>query len=217
MKFPHIAIFIKDKLLMKYIYIHGFNSGGASASGKRLSRMLNRQVFCPEYDYSRTFPECMDSLSAQISGWSDDDLFIMGKSLGGFYALQFRLPHIQAVAAWNPVVFPALQLKQFLGENRRFTDGASWIFTPEAAQSYAVAADPRVWRNFYWRGQARRGDNEPRRHIFLGDHDEILDSEVARAFWQGHATVTMIPSGHDVENYEHARDFLGAGIDKSFT
>lgn len=137
----------------KFVYIHGFNSGGNSRSGQELSQLLGVPVCCPEYDYARPFTECLASLRRQIAAFVDtqhDHLTVMGSSLGGFFALQLRHPATVHAVAWNPVVFPAIQLEQFLGLNTRFSDGTDWEFTREILLSYAQAPDPRPWWNELW-------------------------------------------------------------------
>ena len=237
----------------RFVYIHGFNSGRNSHSGRALAEELGQPVICPEYDYSKSFSECLASIRQQISEAIDeknDRLTVMGSSLGGFYALQLRHPAIMHVCAWNPVIYPAMQLGQFLGTNTRFSDGVDWEFTREALLSYAQAPDPRQWRNEMWaceRQYAKEGaelsqprfelggrsftlsagdmkgafpagspaereaDRIPRRDIFLGTRDELLDSRLAHAFWQGHANLHSIDSGHQILDYSHATEILKSG------
>lgn len=137
----------------RFVYLHGFNSGAASRSGRELSALLGVPVICPECEYSLPFQECLAGIRRQISESIDkanDRLTVMGSSLGGFYALQLRHPAIIHTVAWNPAIFPALQLEPFLGANTRFTDGVDWEFTREALLSYAEAPDPRPWQNSTW-------------------------------------------------------------------
>ena len=239
--------------MKRFVYIHGFNSGARSRSGRELARLLGTEVLCPEYDYARPFSECLAALQRRIFESVDagkDSVCLMGSSLGGFYALMLRHPAIVHVAAWNPVVFPAVQLEQFLGTNTRFSDGSTWEFTRETLLSYAQAPDPRPWYNDMWtreesllkdgadaeiqclrrgdgrtfspdeeaRGNsARREQSMPRRDIFLGDSDEILDARLSRAFWQGSACLHDIVSGHQILDYSHAVDILKSdGQLKSF-
>ncbi len=237
----------------RFIYIHGFNSSAQSRSGQALAALLGRKVICLEYDYSRPFSECFASLRRQMLdaiNEAQDRVCLMGSSLGGFYALELRHPSVIHVVAWNPVVFPAMQLAQFLGENTRFSDGRTWEFTRDVMLSYAQAPDPRPWRNETWAREERKarhikenhlpfldfgggrgfsfcpGEGErtlettpasletarsPRRDIFLGNHDEVLDAGLARVFWQGAATLHDIDSGHQIMDYGHALDTLTQG------
>lgn len=197
---------------MEYVYIHGFNSGAGSRSGEALERLLGRPVLRVISDYSKPYLECLRNMEAQILAQfpSPAELCIMGTSLGGFYALELRLAGIAKVAAWNPVVFPALQLVKFVGENTRFTDGRKWHFSNEARLSYAEAPDPRQWRNFYMASKygAHQTPPCPLRHIYFGDHDEVLEHELGLAYWKDHAGLTVIDSGHSIEDFGFSLPFI---------
>ena len=185
---------------MIFIYLHGFNGGSPSHSAAALSKLLDAGVFCPQYDYSRPFEYCYASLLETIAATRADKICLLGTSLGGFYALSLRHPSIKRVVAWNPVVFPALQLLQFVGLNVRFHDGVPWEFRREIAVSYAEAPDPRVWAN---RLNPAPGYPAPVRRVIIGDRDEILNSELCIAYWRQAASLSIIESGHSVENYDH--------------
>lgn len=191
---------------MHYVYIHGFNSGPQSRSGSALEALLEKPVFRPRNDYSLGFWDVVHALETQISTqYPRGNLCLMGTSLGGFYALQLRMPRIRQIMAWNPVIYPAIQLGQFVGENTRFTDGEKWEFTREAQLSYASSPNPRQWDNEMWETDSYGGAT-PNRQIFLGRNDELLDSGIAEAYWNGHAAITWIEAGHHIEDFEHLRE-----------
>ena len=175
----------------RFVYIHGFNSDGNSRSGRELAQLLGVPVICPEYDYARPFSECLTRIREQIIEAIDergDRLTVMGSSLGGFFALQLRHPAIIHTVAWNPVVFPAIQLEQFLGQNRRFADGAEWEFTREVLLTYAQAPDPRPWRNAMWSYEHRlakeaKPDCEP--YFVLGTRRYTLSADDEQAVLPG--------------------------------
>ena len=239
----------------RFVYIHGFNSGAQSRSGRELERVLGQPVICPQCDYSLPFEKCISGLRQQIVesiNANIDCICLMGCSLGGFYALHMRHPAICHIVAWNPVVFPAMQLKDFVGTQTRFTDGEEWEFTDEALYSYAAAPDPRPWLNEVWLeeqrlvqhswekeksslslggvGRAvfsptegagekgglspaeREAHFEPRRDIFLGTRDELINHRLTRAYWQGWANLHSIDSGHQIEDYSHAAELLKKGM-----
>lgn len=191
-----------------YVYIHGFNSGASSRSGKMLAEVLGVPVFCPAYDYSRPFEQCWQSLIEQIMDAArEEDITLLGSSLGGFYAMQLRLPNIRRVMAWNPVIFPAIQLAPFLGRNTRFSDGMEWDFDADILYSYAKAPDAREWLNHYGRSLVCDTPRPPR-VVILGASDEVLDMRLAWHYWQGSARLACIPSGHRIDDYRHVLDFL---------
>lgn len=193
---------------MLYFYIHGFNSGPQSRSGRELEHLLQEPVIRCNNDYSQPWQTCMTALSEFIIEQAgNSDACIMGTSLGGFYAMQLRLPCIVRVAAWNPVVFPALQLAKFTGENVRFTDGVAWNFSREALLSYAAAPDAREWKNFAWNASQDSG-TAPARKVFIGARDDVLDHEVGLNFWLNHADVELIDSGHSIADFSHSLSFI---------
>lgn len=194
---------------MRYIYIHGFNSGPQSRSGAALEQLLGKPVLRAHNDYSQTFHECMAGLERFVATNvpPDEQITLIGTSLGAFYALQMRLPGIARVAAFNPVIYPAVQLAKFLGENCRFTDGQTWHFGADALHSYAEAADSRVWHNFYQQANYPES-HKPERKIWLGSRDDVLDHETGLFYWKDHAPVSIIDSGHSIADFSVACDFL---------
>lgn len=202
-----------------YVYIHGFNSGKGSHSAQKLEEAIGAPVFCPVNDYSQPFEQVMAALVEQINKNSpagqEEQVCVMGTSLGGFYALQLRLPSIGRVIAWNPVIYPALQLARFVGRNTRFTDNKEWNFPESSLLSYAAAADPRQWDNFYRQEQIRLNKDAwinvlpiPPRFVVLGLHDDLLNPALAHAYWQDHARLLETDSGHHVENFDHVLTLL---------
>lgn len=202
-----------------YVYIHGFNSGKGSRSAQALEKVIGAPIFCPVNDYSRPFSECMAALVEQIKAkgpsGQEEQVCVMGTSLGGFYALQLRMPTIGRVIAWNPVIYPALQLASFVGKNTRFTDNQDWNFPEASLLSYAAAADPRQWDNFYRQEQIRANKDAwinvlpiPPRFVVLGAHDELLNTPLAHAYWQDHVRLLEIDSGHHVQNFDHVLTLL---------
>lgn len=193
---------------MRHFYIHGFNSGPESRSGAELEALLGCPVIRARNDYSQNYAECIERLTDFVQTEAgSEEICLMGTSLGGFYALELRLPRIRKVTAWNPVIYPALQLASFVGENLRFTDGQKWVFSNEARLSYAAAPDPRIWLNSAGPGRSRQ-DECPKRRIFLGDQDELLDPELAAVYWAGSASLEVISSGHSILNFDHAASWL---------
>ena len=164
-----------------------------------MARLLDAGVRCPQYDYSRSFEDCYATILEALEASRAPEICLMGTSLGGFYALSLRHPSIKKVVAWNPVVFPALQLQRFVGLNVRFHDGVPWIFKRETALTYALAPDPRIWDN---RLNLSPESPAPERRVIVGNRDEILDSGLCVAYWQNCASISIINSGHSIENYE---------------
>lgn len=192
---------------MHFVYIHGFNSGPESRSGASIEALIEKPVFRVRNDYSKGFWQVVASIETQIDeAYPNGQLCLFGTSLGGFYALQLRNSRIKHVIAWNPVVSPVFQLARFVGENTRFTDGQKWQFSRAAQLSYAAAPDPKLWDNEMWDAMTSAyGGATPARQIFLGKQDDLLDPEITEAYWNGHANITWIDSGHRIDSFEDLR------------
>lgn len=187
---------------MQYIYIHGFNSGPQSRSGTELEALLGAPVHRVVMDYGRPWDQCLKELYAQLpEAGNGGEICVMGSSLGGFYALQLRHPAIRRTVAWNPVVFPALQLAPYVGINKGYYDGVEWNFGLSVLLSYARADDPRPWRNVY-----RNSGTAPRpcRCVAIGMKDDVLDPRLGIAFWDRPdygIWLTTLDCGHSVPDY----------------
>lgn len=194
--------------MARHVHIHGFNGDCRGKTAIAISAVLGAESRCLAYDYSLSFEECLEALEKAAEDFAGGHkLHVTGISLGGFYAMQLRRPPIAKVTVWNPVVFPAIQLAPFLGQNIRFYDGREWVFTEESLLSYAHAPDPRQWNNFrQTRLAAPLRRPRPERVVLLGRNDDLLDPRLAAAFWQGHASVRWIDAGHDVDDFTHLLD-----------
>ena len=177
----------------RFVYIHGFNSNRNSRSAALLEQALGVGVFRVEYDAAQPMDACSEQIVSQLAraaAGSHAGLCVMGSSLGGFYALltAVRCPAVRRVAAFNPVVYPAVQLAQFLGLNTMFVTGRQWEFTRTALYSYAKAPDPRAFA--------------VRRDIVLGRRDELLDWQMCAAYWEGFARLSYSDDMHQIADFK---------------
>lgn len=67
----------------RLVYIYDFNSGRNSRSGHKLSPRLGVPVICQEYNYSKSFAECLTNIRQQVSKAIDkrNDRVIVGRLL----------------------------------------------------------------------------------------------------------------------------------------
>ena len=108
------------------IYLHGFNSSGASAKGQYLQSHLPFPVLTPSYHYDPA--QAMAALIGLVEQQrGEDKLLLAGSSLGSFYAQylaqRFRLPSILI----NPALGPIETLRPYLGLNTNFYTGEQYI------------------------------------------------------------------------------------------
>jgi uncharacterized protein len=111
------------------IYIHGFRSSGDSSKADIMrSAFPESEIFSPTL--SPNPKEAIETLQ-RIIRENNDDILVVGTSLGGFYALYlsclFRIPWIAMNPAWQPHV----TLKRKIGNHTRYDSTEPYHFLPE--------------------------------------------------------------------------------------
>ncbi len=114
---------------MNIIYIHGFRSSGDSSKADIMrSAFPESEIFSPTL--SPNPEEAIETLQ-RIIRENNDDILLVGTSLGGFYALYlsclFRIPCIAMNPAWQPHV----TLKRKIGNHTRYDSSEPYHFLPE--------------------------------------------------------------------------------------
>ncbi len=169
-----------------FCYVHGFNSGAGSNSGRLLEEALRLPVFRPEYDSSRPFKENLESLLFQCRELSPGSV-LMGSSLGAFMA--YRLSGLLRLncVLFNPVVRPFEDLEQFLGMQTNFSTGKTYAFTREVLESYRGAEVEKTGLSA---------------EIFVSDRDEVLRDNVARVRSAYAGRIHVIHTPHSLDDYK---------------
>jgi len=108
------------------IYIHGFGSSGQASKAKILKDVLDYDGFiAPSLSY---VPElAIETLKELIESYQrHEKVYLIGSSLGGYYAIYLaNLYNIPAVLI-NPSVSPARTLKEVVGEVKNFYDESTF-------------------------------------------------------------------------------------------
>ena len=141
-------------------YIHGFNSSAASSSGRLLERQLGVRVHAMEYRSDAMYADSFKSLTEQLNRHGDGCNVLVGTSMGGFYALMLSAAALTPCVAFNPVVEPRRQLRQFLGRNVNFQTHEAYDFTEAMLDSYPERV-------------AGPGGNVPVQ-VYVSETDELL-------------------------------------------
>lgn len=175
---------------MKYLYIHGFNSSKNSSTPKALSYALGVEVIALGYDSSKEYIENIQDLKKQVVDLNtDEDITVIGTSLGGFYAdqLSYWFPNIVNVVMFNPATDPENQLRQYIGENISYETNEKWILTEYIVESYWLAMDTRP--------------RTKSRVVFLGKKDDVIDPNYTYMYWNRYSKIYWFLGGHRVENF----------------
>ncbi|MBQ9241735.1 MAG: hypothetical protein IJ165_00655 [Proteobacteria bacterium] len=178
---------------MKTIYIHGFNSYKNSSTPRSIHKAAEVKVHEAYYHSDQYFPEILASLKAQITKITadGDTAILIGTSLGGFLADQLcDEPNVCAVIMINPVVDACAELHKdiYQGEMTNPINHKTYLVTPELADSYLAKRDMR--------------DVRVTRYLVLSDHDELLDSSLAKAYWEPVSTFIQIEGPHRLTDFD---------------
>ncbi len=162
---------------MRLIYIHGFNSGPSSSSGRKLRETFpDMPVTVLAYDSALDFPAIFAQLkSAAQKLTAQGPTAMLGSSLGGYYAAQLASDLGLPCVLVNPCNNPPQALKEFVGKNVSFEDEHAWNFTKKAPV-------PRL--------------------VIIGRNDILLDPLENAAFWKDYARVAMSDDEHSIASFE---------------
>lgn len=114
------------------IYIHGF---GSSGKGYKVEQM--RHWFAPGQLLSPSLPYipelAMDTLEQllELLIAQQQEVKLIGSSLGGFYALCLAQKYQLPAVLINPAITPHRLLKQALGHAKHYFDDSYFLFTRE--------------------------------------------------------------------------------------
>jgi predicted esterase YcpF (UPF0227 family) len=166
-------------------YLHGFNSGPTSIKGRQLADAIallpetrRPEYFLPQlHDRPR---EAMRAVESWIRGsrtaskvdFLDENLTLVGSSLGGFYATYLAERHGAKAVLINPAIRPFESLAAYLGPQLNPYTGVSYELTPEHFAELKALSVPRITR--------------PERYLLLvQSDDELLDYRAAVAYYAG--------------------------------
>ena len=146
---------------MLIFYIHGFNSGPKVSKEVEINEILKTRLIPLSYDSSRECQKNLNDLISQVNGilsckdafasflfsdyeetldqqqWQwNEDVVIMGTSLGAFYAKRIAEYFHAYCVMINPVVDPVEELRRFIGEHVNFVSGKRYRFDEQTLLSY---------------------------------------------------------------------------------
>lgn len=119
------------------IYIHGFNSSPESTKAKMIGNALNVLGFdsdsyiVPNLAYEpdqaiASLIDCIETLKAR-----GEDIYLIGSSLGGYYATYLATKYQLKTVLINPAVKPYELLVDYLGPNKNVYTGEEYEITQD--------------------------------------------------------------------------------------
>lgn len=143
---------------------------------------------CPQLPPSPA--EAMAGLLRLTEGWPDEEVAVVGSSLGGYYAAHLaRLRPRWRVALLNPAVDPARDLAAYIGENRQWhAPEESFYFRPEYVEELrALDGGPPV--------------HPSRLFALIAKGDELLDWREMLARYGAGRTLLLSGSDHALSDF----------------
>lgn len=166
-----------------YIYLHGFNSSGASAKGRYFTNALApATVHTPSY--APDPDKAIQQLADWLSGLLDALPVLIGSSLGGYYAQylahRLRLPMVLI----NPALTPQQTLTPYLGWQTNYYTGELYDFGPQQLSALAnyTVANP--------------CQSPVPALVLLDSGDELIDYREAATRYANCATIKIFPGGN---------------------
>lgn len=173
------------------LYLHGFNSSPQSKKALQTQRWFSENA--PEIKFvCPALPPFADSaiglLRSLIENQQPEPVYLVGSSMGGFFATCLAEQYGLRAVLINPAVSPGRGLRDWLGENSNYITGEKWTFKPQHIEEY-LALDP---REIKYKSNYR---------VLLQTGDKVLDYRDAQARYQGCDIVTEQQGDHSFINY----------------
>lgn len=174
------------------LYLHGFNSSPQSKKAVETERWMLKNVpsikfICPQlspYAY-----HVMAKLRAIVEEQMSQPIYLVGSSMGGFFATclaeQYNLPAVLI----NPAVNPGSGLHSWLGKNENYITGERWVFEPKHIEEYVRLNPETIERKQNYK-------------VLLQTGDEVLDFRRAQHHYEGCLIETEAGGDHSFVDYQ---------------
>ncbi len=177
---------------MKAIYIHGFNSAGF---GEKVNKL--KKAFGDENVISLNLPhdpeKAMKLLDYLVNKLKNDDIYLFGTSLGGFYAMVLAVKHKVPAILINPSINPYESLKDEVGKQINYKTDEEYEFTQQHLKSLKDLQP----------SKEEILNVKDKIFVYLDEEDELLDSRETARFFDGFY-VKMYPGGnHRFQHMDH--------------
>ena len=174
------------------LYLHGFNSSPQSKKAVETQRWMVKNTPAIKFICPQLSPYASDVISELrriVEAYLPRPIFLVGSSMGGFFATclaeQYNLPAVLI----NPAVNPGSGLHSWIGENSNFMTGERWVFEPRHIEEY----------NDLNPQQIKRLQNYK---ILLQTGDEVLDYRHAQKRYTGCVIETEVGGDHSFVDYQ---------------
>ena len=175
------------------LYLHGFNSSPQSKKAIETGRWIKLNAphikfCCPQL--SPYASEAIKKLKLIIEAYLPQPIYLVGSSMGGFFATCLAEQYNLRAVLINPAVNPSSGLHSWLGENSNFITGEHWVFKPQHIEEYSDLNPQQIKRLKNYK-------------LLLQTGDEVLDYRHAQKRYEGCAIEIEAGGNHSFVNYQH--------------
>jgi len=184
------------------IYIHGFGSSGEASKAKLLRAYCQKEGIRFIAPSLPTIPDlAIQTLSELIESYQEP-VYLMGSSLGGYYALYLSDKYNLKAVLINPAVNASDTLQRAIGHGVNYYDNSTYEWNAshlEMLESYEIE-EPNL-ENIL---------------LLLQKGDEVLDYEEALDFLEGAKMIVEEGGNHSFEgldrHLENIKRFFGVAL-----
>ncbi len=179
---------------MKVIYIHGFNSAGFGDKVNKLKSAFGSENVIP-INLPYEPDKAIKLLSYLVEKLKDDNLYLFGTSLGGFYAMFLAVKYKVPAILINPSVNPYESLKDEVGKQINYKTNEEYEFTKEHLNTLKEL-------------QPSKEEIDKAKdyiYVYLDEEDELLDSKETAEFFKDFYVV-MYPGGN--HRFQHMDELI---------
>jgi predicted esterase YcpF (UPF0227 family) len=185
--------------LKTLVYLHGFISSPQSRKAVMLGDYLRNVVSGIRYSVPELHhrpKRAIEQIAAAVEGVAQEDLTLVGSSLGGFYATVMAERLGCKAALLNPAVHPHTHFTRYLGPQRNLYTGESFELTMDHVTDLRALDPPAITKpERYW--------------LFVETGDEVLDYREAVAFYEGALHSVTRGGDHTLTTFpEHVPDIV---------
>lgn len=183
------------------LYFHGFKSSSNSGKAQEFKSFVENhtsqtKILIPDLDDD--FKQATKQIKSLINE-IDPNIFFMGSSLGGYYALYFAELYKTKSVLINPAIPPLNGFEEHLGKNENYATGNKFTISKNDIS--------------YIRSLHHKKILKPDNHlILLESEDEVLDYVETVSYFKGSAIDIFYGGNHSYssinEKCNKIKDFL---------
>jgi predicted esterase YcpF (UPF0227 family) len=173
------------------LYLHGFRSSPQSFKARLMRARLEAlglidEWRCPVLPVSPSESIALaETLAAEAA---DENITLIGSSLGGFYATWLAEKHGWRAVLLNPAVVPQEDLSGYIGEQPLWHGGGSIVVEPHHIDELRALCVPAITL-------------PSRYYLIAATGDEVLDYRTMLAHYPGVRTTLIQGSDHAISDF----------------